>query len=264
LQLPTPNGYYHSDDAFLLTNNEKLPIILLNACKTCKFDLNENSLGWSFISNSDGGAIGVFGSTGTSYGYAGEFITEGLHGKIILDVFKAYENKEAISIGEMWTKSISNYIFPNMEDNDYKTIEEFQYFGDPTIQLTKSNKPEKPNKIEGPNKGNINIEYTYRVFTTDADDDQIFYLFDWGDGEYSGWIGPFDSGKSVEASHIWTSKGNYDIRVRARDIHGMISDWSDPLSISMPKSYRFIKPFLDLFSFYQETFSISLKYIFNI
>ena len=30
-------------------------------------------------------------------------------------------------------------------------------------------------------------------------------------------------------------EGSYTIKVKARDIHGGESEWSDPLSISMPK-----------------------------
>ena len=36
-------------------------------------------------------------------------------------------------------------------------------------------------------------------------------------------------------SHIWHEKGNYDIRVKVKDIHGYESEWSDPLSIILPK-----------------------------
>jgi len=37
-------------------------------------------------------------------------------------------------------------------------------------------------------------------------------------------------------------QGEYQIRVKAKDTHGMQSDWSDPLTISMPKS-RFVDIF---------------------
>jgi hypothetical protein len=49
----------------------------------------------------------------------------------------------------------------------------------------------------------------------------------------------------VETSYIWTDKGDYEIRVKAKDEHGVQSEWSDPLPISMAKikiSFRNLIP----------------------
>jgi hypothetical protein len=102
--------------------------------------------------------------------------------------------------------------------------------------------PNKPAKPSGPTNGKAGEEHTYSSSTTDPDGDQIQYWFDWGNGENSGWIGPFDSGVETSASHIWNEKGNYEIKVKAKDIYGVESEWSDPLSISMPKN-KIINPF---------------------
>jgi hypothetical protein len=62
-------------------------------------------------------------------------------------------------------------------------------------------------------------------------------LFSWGDGTDSGWTDPIASGKTVSASHVWTSEGTYEIKVKARDIPNFAeSEWSDPLSVSMPRN----------------------------
>ena len=50
------------------------------------------------------------------------------------------------------------------------------------------------------------------------------------------WTGLFDSGEPVASSYSWDIEGTYEIRVKAKDIHGAESPWSDPLSVSMPKS----------------------------
>lgn len=99
-----------------------------------------------------------------------------------------------------------------------------------------NNPPNKPSKPSGSKKGKAGDEYTYQTSTVDPDGDQIFYKWDWGDGTDSGWLGPFDSGETVSASHIWEYKDDYTISVKARDTHGDESPWSDPLSISMPKN----------------------------
>ena len=143
----------------------------------------------------------------------------------------------------MWVKALNSYVSPGMDCGDYKTIEEWQPFGDPTLAIAdESLPPEKPGIPDGNNSGGVNVEYTYTVSTTDPDEDQIYYLFDWGDGNFSGWTGPYNSGEIAEMSHKWTEEGNYEIKVKAKDDHGVQSEWSDPLSVSMPKNKQYFNP----------------------
>ena len=100
-----------------------------------------------------------------------------------------------------------------------------------------NNPPNIPSKPSGQTNGKIGQEYSYTTSTTDPDGDQVYYNWSWGDGTYSGWIGLYDSGEMVNESYSWAKKGNYDIKVKAKDIFGMESDWSDPLAIRMPKMY---------------------------
>jgi hypothetical protein len=60
-------------------------------------------------------------------------------------------------------------------------------------------------------------------------------MFDWDDGTRMEWIGPFNSGQTVTVSHTWRDQGSYAIKVKAKDIYGGESFWSDPLAISIPK-----------------------------
>jgi len=103
-------------------------------------------------------------------------------------------------------------------------------------ELNTQQSPNKPVKPLGEINGKYREEYIYTTITTDPQNDKILYFFDWGDGTDSGWVGPFDSGVTVEASHKWTEKGSYSIRVKAKDMDGHESGWSDPLSVSMPKT----------------------------
>ena len=107
-------------------------------------------------------------------------------------------------------------------------------------------KPDKPSTPEGDISGEIGVEYFYSSIGTDPEDNQIFYLWDWGDGTDSGWIGPYNSGQISELSHIWNDKDNYEIKVRVKDSEGLLSDWSDPLTISMPKNQRISRFVYDL------------------
>jgi hypothetical protein len=96
--------------------------------------------------------------------------------------------------------------------------------------------PYKPDTPVGLMDGNVDVEYNFTSVTEDPQEDPIYYLFDWGDRADSGWLGPYPSGETVEASHIWTRQGNFDIKVKAKDDKGYESEWSDPLVVSMPKS----------------------------
>ena len=79
------------------------------------------------------------------------------------------------------------------------------------------------------------VKYSYSTFTVDIANDKLFYVFDWGDGTNSGWLGPINSGETVETSHMWTEEGKYDIKVNAMDSYGELSGWSDPLAVAMVK-----------------------------
>jgi hypothetical protein len=95
--------------------------------------------------------------------------------------------------------------------------------------------PDKPTII-GPVSGKTETEYTYTGVSYDDNGDQLFYLFDWGDGSSSFILGPYDSGMECDASNIWFDQGVYEIKVKAIDIHNTESDWSDPIVVSMPKT----------------------------
>jgi len=98
--------------------------------------------------------------------------------------------------------------------------------------------PDKPNQPSGETNGKIGRQYFYTTNTTDPDGDQVYYLWDWGDGSTSIWFGPYDSGITFNTHHNWTIKGSYSIKVKAKDIYGNESVWSDPLPITMPFSYH--------------------------
>jgi len=116
-----------------------------------------------------------------------------------------------------------------------------------TIEVEGTNEPpDKPNKPSGPTSGSPGNEYTYTSSTVDPEVNQVFYMWDWGDGNFSEWIGPYDSGEECEATYIWQDKGTYSVRVISRDIYFEESEWSDPLPVTMPKWLKFFN-FLERF-----------------
>jgi len=261
--VPTPTGNYKNSNVYDLSNGEKLPIVVIGACSVGKFNSDPDCFAWSFVSNSNGGGIASFGATTYGYAYIGEWVTRGLIEGMSINVFDAYKNEGAITFGEMWLKGINNYISPRMDGGDYLTIEEWQPFGDPTLAIAdESLAPEKPDAPDGPTTCGVNIEHTFTASTTDPDGDNIYYLFEWGDDTFSGWIGPYNSGQTAEASHKWTKKGDYQIRVKAKDDHGVQGEWSDPLPISMPKIKPIVNtPFIDFLERFPHLFPIIRNFL---
>ena len=88
----------------------------------------------------------------------------------------------------------------------------------------------------GPTSGKPGIEYIFTTNTIDTDGDAISYMWNWGDGNFSEWL------DTNEALYTWEQEAKFNISVRAKDIYGAESDWSDPLSFSTPKN-KVINPF---------------------
>ena len=118
------------------------------------------------------------------------------------------------------------------------------------LDVIYNEKPEKPSKPSGQTSGKTGTEYTYTTSTTDPENDDLYYDFNWGDGTSSGWLGPYNSGETISTDHAWTSQGDFNIKVRAKDTYDHISEWSDSLPVTMPRNravnnffLKFIKQF---------------------
>jgi len=98
--------------------------------------------------------------------------------------------------------------------------------------LAANNPPETPDKPIGPTEGDTNIEYIFSTQTVDHDSQQIYYLWYWGN-EMGEWMGPYESGETIQTAHTWTVNGTYDVKVKAKDNNDAMSNWSDPLIITI-------------------------------
>jgi hypothetical protein len=244
--LPTPFGTYYNFQAMNLENGDKLPIVVTGACCVGKFNLLPDCFTWAFVKNPNGGGIASIGPSGLSWGSSGKSTIYYLEGRMQVSFFKAYK-QGATTFGEMWAEGIVNYIRPNMDGGHHKTGEQWEPFGDPTLQIAEESQPPvKPSPPEGPASGKTGEELTYTAVTTDPEGDGLYYLFDWGDGTYSEWLGVYQSGEACEATHTWSSSGSFEIRVQARDTEGKISDWSDPLTVTMPRTKSATFPFFTM------------------
>jgi hypothetical protein len=106
--------------------------------------------------------------------------------------------------------------------------------------------PEKPVTPTGRATGTPGHSYIYSSSTTDPESDGLYYLWDWSDGNFSEWLGPYASGNTISTQKSWSEQGNYSIRIKAKDSQGHESAWSDPFVVTMPCNLPYIAKLLDL------------------
>ncbi|MBN1860892.1 MAG: PQQ-binding-like beta-propeller repeat protein [Candidatus Thermoplasmatota archaeon] len=102
---------------------------------------------------------------------------------------------------------------------------------DTKVYIQVPNTPPEAPLIDGPATGDPEISYEYDVTSLDIDDDMLLYYIDWGDNTTSGWLGPYHSGMTVSQSHLWSVRGAYLVKAKAKDQHGAESNWSEPFEM---------------------------------
>ena len=73
----------------------------------------------------------------------------------------------------------------------------------------------------------------FETEATDAEGNLLYFMWDWGDGDVSDWLGPFDEGTKVNASHSYAVVASYDIKVMTKDPFGEETVWSAVLPVSV-------------------------------
>ena len=100
-------------------------------------------------------------------------------------------------------------------------------------EVTSSFKPDKPS---GEIYGTTGEEYEYSTKINHPQGLDIQYGWDWNNDKVADeWTDFYPSGQTICTNHVWQYDGSYLVRVKARDNNSMESQWSDPLTVSMPK-----------------------------
>jgi hypothetical protein len=121
------------------------------------------------------------------------------------------------------------------------------------------NAPPLAPTVDGPPMGKPGTEYTFTFETTDPNGDDIHYYVDWGDGEFEDWDGPYHSGDGSSASHTWSSRGVFPVKVKARDSNGAEGPWGVHI-INVPRA-RSYNIFLQLLERALERFPILEQFL---
>jgi hypothetical protein len=164
-----------------------------------------------------------------------------------------YASGVTISTPHSWSMLGSYDVKAKAKDSNGATSS----WSDPlTITIALNDPPETPT-ITGPVTGSPGKPYLYKVQTTDANGDDVFYFIDWGDNTTTDWFGPFTSGTQATTTHSWTMQGSFTIKVKAKDVKGDESGWGT-FDIVMPTEFKFqLQVFLEhLFERFPHMFPI--------
>jgi len=75
--------------------------------------------------------------------------------------------------------------------------------------------------------GTLSTNYSFSLNTTDPENDNIYYLIDWGDETTTDWTGPYNSGEQINVIHSWENIGFFEIKAKAKDTNDTESNWSE-------------------------------------
>jgi hypothetical protein len=219
---------FSQSDVRSLTNEGMYPFVCSHSCLTGSFQVSE-CFGETWLREQDKGGIAFWGASESTFWDEDDILQKGM--------FQAWWDDGLESIGGM-TDMALYYVYENYSGGGSSKyyFEAYNILGDPSIKIWRtepSDPPETPSTPDGPSDGAVGYDYTFSSSTTEPDEDEIFFMWDWGDGEFSSWIGPYSSGDMCYASHSWNNNGSFEVRVKARDNYFTQSDWSQPSTIEI-------------------------------
>ncbi len=257
----SPNGcsFITVDDCDLL--NDEYPAII-SAASCSNSDTDYLNIGQAMLKQ---GGVGFLGANKIAFYRSGWDDPNDGSDQSFKYFFKSYVTSGNYTQGQAHQYAISEMYEKGLWNNlKYETFIHSSLWGNPDLgmkSIYENDPPDKPARPDGPLEGKVGIEHIYSTSTIDPNMENIYYFFDWGDGTVSGWLGPYASGQTVEASHVWLRKDVYEIKVIAQDTNGTKSVWSDPLSVTMPRFKPFNFKFFEwLFERFPNAFPI-LRYI---
>jgi hypothetical protein len=218
--------YFDQSNVNALTNDGMYPFVCSHACITGTFS-DAECFGETWLRAPNKAGLAFWGASQSTYWDEDDILERSM--------FKAWWEDNLENIGGMTNMALYYlYQYYSGGGSTQYYFEAYNVLGDSSVKIWRNNpsdSPATPQEPTGPNHGVLYIEYTFSSKTTDPNGDEIFYMFSWGNGTYSEWLGPYASGATVSDSHSWSTVGTYDVKVKAKDINGAQSDWSVPLTI---------------------------------
>jgi len=273
------NGdFVENHDVLNLVRNTKPFFLYSQACYSGSFDnmddqgnkYEEDCIGEYLTVKTENGAFAAI--MNSRYGLGALLLTLGPNQFFHREFWDSVFDDNIYSIGKANTLSkIKNLNriegYPELS-LDY-SYWELNLFGDPTVEIKVPSvkypyQPSAPTFF-GVNKTNSDIIFSSS--SSDPNNDDLYYLFDWGDGSTSEWIGPYPNNEMVQEMHSWVNEGKYLVRVKAKDINDHESQWSEPTLISVSKVktrlFNNMHFYLLKFNFLQKLLSVLNNIVFS-
>jgi hypothetical protein len=102
--------------------------------------------------------------------------------------------------------------------------------------------PHQPAPPMGPTAVQLGVNYNYSSSSYDRNGDRVRLRFDWDDGSLSNWSAYVVSNASISFTHTWDSLSSYQVKVIAQDENGTLSNWSDPLIVTVSEAPANLEP----------------------
>ncbi len=217
--------YFDQGHVNALTNEGMYPFVCSHACVTGKFNIGE-CFGETWLRVENKGGIAFWGSSANTLWDEDDILEK--------KMFYSWWEDDLGTISAM-TDMALYYLYQHYGGGGFTRyyFECYNILGDPSINVwtespSDNQPPEVPNQPEGSNEGDIGVEYMFSTDeVSDPEGNPIEYKFDWGDETNSGWI------SLPEASHAWSQRGQYEVKVKARDNFSAESAWSEPLIVTI-------------------------------
>lgn len=101
-----------------------------------------------------------------------------------------------------------------------------------TIHIGEKSLPPVVTLFTGEDSTQIGVQTGFSVAAADPEGDDIYYQFDWGDDSTSAWKGTWPSGDTISSGIAYTYEDTnytgFEVRARAKDTTGSVSEWSAP------------------------------------
>jgi hypothetical protein len=99
--------------------------------------------------------------------------------------------------------------------------------------------PFQPTVLGGPVTASRGILLNFSAIALDPEADQVYYQWNWGDGNISEWSGPYVFGESAQGTHMYAENGTYNVTVRSKDVFAAESTWSAVYQVKIQPQFRF-------------------------
>jgi hypothetical protein len=238
---PTSCQTYYSKGSYFVTNstcsylNDDYPaIIFADACSNSEpGDIN---IGMAMLRQ---GGVGFVGATKVAYGMPAWSDPSDGSSQSLDYFFTTCVTSADYTQGQAHQWAL-RYMYTHglWYQVKYEMFEWGMLEGNPDLGITlvlTNYPPETPAQPSGIVEGLPGVEYQFSSSTMDPEEDSLYYLLDWADETASGWLGPYASAQICIGSHVWSSSGEFDVRVKAKDINEKESDWSEALSVAIYK-----------------------------